>query len=67
MRIITHGTKRGTIELIAAEQRLLSKAHALLCDLEAVPSLDIRSMAEEAREKLDAVLDRLTHKQEVVG
>lgn len=67
MRIITHGAKRGTIELIAAEMRTLVKAHALLCDLEGVPSLDVRDMAHEAREKMDAVLDKLTHKETVTN
>lgn len=65
MRIITHGQKRGTIELIAAETRTLTKAHSLLCDLENVPSLDIKALAQEAREKMDELLDRLTAKEAV--
>lgn len=63
MRITTHGKNRGRIELVTQEMRTLTKAHSLLCDLESVPSIEIVAMAREAREALDAVLDKLTYKE----
>lgn len=63
MRIYTHGKKKGCIELLVSEQRLLERAHSLLCDIEAHANVELADSSNAAMESLGVILEKVMDKE----